>query len=753
MALEIVTSEFNRISEFKEHQERLLQAALQYVRKGFLVAPLKPNSKEPALPSWSDVTGDPAQVRAWFGPEGPHRNGNIAIYITGFKVVDVDRHGEVDGFKWMLGVSENCPSAKTPNNGKHYLVTKTDLKEAPGLEILGEGRLFTVFPSRIDGKTYEWLNGGRMGTLQRVREADTATPGADAVALAPAGYVRALLEHFDPDMDYSTWLKVGMAIHHNDAGEMGLQLWEEWSANGQKFKPGECERRWSTFDAHRGKPVGLRWLIIEAVKNGRPMDREDMLYHGSLDSALAVDKLNERFGVYDAGGTMYVVYKENGGINMADPYNFKVKIADQKIEVDGKIKPLAEVWLEHPDRRIVTEVGMWVPGQEPEGALNSYEGFAVEPVPCESEEISLFLDFVMEDICRNNGKNYVYLMDMMAAKLQRPLDLLKIALVMRGGEGTGKGAFTRVFENIIGPKHSINVSSPDSWLGKFAGSFLKGAIWLSANEAHWSGNHSQAERLKALISEETLDLEEKFVKGHKQPNRLFVAITTNNDWAVPAGADSRRFFMLDVGGPRKYDEAFWNEFHARTGTDASGKLRDPEYLGKILWWFQNRKVTSNLQRALETEMIDEQRVESAMDGREDLFLTWIRLTFGEDRADDLIPGAGGHQFMVLKKFDGNTVIRCDKMYEDYKEFIRKRGLRGRLAYSPTSFIATLTDLGFERSLVPKTKLKAGGRPLPGADGAKISVANLPEAQEIEAAIKKIEKFKLFTQPTIEEDDE
>lgn len=753
MALEVYLSELQEIAKIPSRQERLFGAAMRYVKSGFLVAPLKPNTKEPALESWSDVTGDPAQVRAWFGPQGPHRNGNIAIYISGFKVVDVDRHGDVDGFKTLKGVTENCPFAKTPNNGKHYLVTKTDIKEAPGIEILGEGRLFTVFPSEIDGKKYEWLSGGRIGTLQRVREATAVAPAADAVALAPAGYVRGLLEHVDPDLDYGTWLKVGMAIHHNDAGEMGLLTWDEWSASGSKYKAGECERRWATFDAHRGKPVGLRWLIIEAVKNGRPMDREDMIYHGSLDTALAVERLNEKYGLFDSGGTLYVVYKEGGAINSADPYNFKVKIADQKIEVEGKLKPLAEVWLEHTDRRIVTEVGMWVPGEEPEGAMNSYEGFAVEPVACESSEISLFLDFVMEDICLNNVKNYEFLMDMMAAKLQKPLDLLKIALVMRGGEGTGKGAFTRVFENIIGTKHSVNISSADSWLGKFAGSFLKGAIWLSANEAYWSGNHTQAERLKALITEETLDVEEKFVKGHKQRNRLFVAITTNNDWAVPAGVDSRRFFMLDVGGPRKYNTAFWDEYHARTGANADGKPNDPEFLGKILWWFQNRKITSNLQRALETDMIEEQRLESAADSRPDLFVSWLRSVFGEERPNDLITGMTGATFMVMQRSDGQTVVSCSKLYEDYNAFCRKRNNRNRSAYSISSFGTLMGEVGFTRALVRKANMKAGGRPVTTAtNDTKVSVMTLPEYEQIEAAIRSNPKLKLFSQPIIEEDE-
>lgn len=743
--------------EHKPRPERLLGAALLYARNGAKVMPLFPNSKMPGLSSWSDASSDPAKLEEWFGQGGKFENGNIALLIGDYTVIDIDRHGDRDGFKYLNGALEKavCPRAITAGGGEHLLASKTDVKHAPehGVEVLEKGHLFTVYPSEIDGKRYMWRSGGVPCPVKRIRPASEAPASPTAVPVAPAGYVREVLEHIDPDTDYGTWLKVGMAIHHNDAGEAGLSVWNEWSAGGRKYKQGECERRWGTFDAYRGKPTTLRWLIVQAIKNGKATTREDLLYHGQLFNSIEIERLNEKYGLLDLRGKIYVVYKERGSVYMSDPYNFRVKTADKKMEYEGKLRPAADVWLEHPDRRIVTEVGMWMPGKEPEGAMNSFEGLAVKPVESDPSDISLYLDFLLYDICRGNQKYYEFLLDLLATKLQNPLRLTKVCIVLRGEEGAGKGAFTKVMENIIGPNHSVNVSSSKSWLGGFTGAFLSGTIWLTANEAYWSGNHEQSERLKALITEETLDLEDKFVKGWVQKNRLMIAITSNNNWAVPAGHNSRRYFVLDVSDARTRDSEFWDVFWSKMGADPeTGELNDPEYMGKILHFYLNREIKTPIKWAMETEWLTVQRRESAIETREDALVQWVRQTFCVDRNDDLVTGAGGDMFQILGRTDGSEAIRTDRVYADYRDWVGRRFKKPRMVFDQTAFLKHMADLGFGTAKVVKDRLTAGGRKLPGAagNGTKVTVMALPAPDMIEEAIGKI--FPLFAMKDIGEEE-
>src|SRR4029453_8525084 len=45
------------------------------------------------------------------------------------------------------------------------------------------------------------------------------------------------------------------------------------------------------------------------------------------------------------------------------------------------------------------------------------------------------------------------------------------------------------------------------------------------------------------------------------PNYIHLMIATNNDWAVPAGEDERRFFVLEVGTAQAKDTAYFGAIY------------------------------------------------------------------------------------------------------------------------------------------------------------------------------------------------
>lgn len=56
--------------------------------------------------------------------------------------------------------------------------------------------------------------------------------------------VRELLNYISPD-DYDTWMKVGAALKHE--GE-SVDLYREWSMRSSKYKDGDCEKKWKSFN-------------------------------------------------------------------------------------------------------------------------------------------------------------------------------------------------------------------------------------------------------------------------------------------------------------------------------------------------------------------------------------------------------------------------------------------------------------------------------------------------------------------------
>lgn len=69
----------------------------------------------------------------------------------------------------------------------------------------------------------------------------------------------------DPNCDYLTWAKVGMACHHERGGNYdGFLVWDEWSKAGGTY-PGTAamHEKWESFGREFGRIVTARWLKKE----------------------------------------------------------------------------------------------------------------------------------------------------------------------------------------------------------------------------------------------------------------------------------------------------------------------------------------------------------------------------------------------------------------------------------------------------------------------------------------------------------
>ncbi|MGK7950541.1 MAG: bifunctional DNA primase/polymerase, partial [Xenococcaceae cyanobacterium] len=54
--------------------------------------------------------------------------------------------------------------------------------------------------------------------------------------------------------NYDEWLTVGMALHSVD--DSFLCEWEKWSSESDKYKPGECAKKWQSFSTGGGVTLG-----------------------------------------------------------------------------------------------------------------------------------------------------------------------------------------------------------------------------------------------------------------------------------------------------------------------------------------------------------------------------------------------------------------------------------------------------------------------------------------------------------------
>ncbi len=80
--------------------------------------------------------------------------------------------------------------------------------------------------------------------------------------------VISMIPKCDPDCDYDTWIRIGMAVASWDSSDEGLRVWDDWSAGGESYQVGECAIKWRSFGSVGGVTLGtLVHLSNAATQN------------------------------------------------------------------------------------------------------------------------------------------------------------------------------------------------------------------------------------------------------------------------------------------------------------------------------------------------------------------------------------------------------------------------------------------------------------------------------------------------------
>jgi hypothetical protein len=127
----------------------------------------------------------------------------------------------------------------------------------------------------------------------------------------------------------------------------------------------------------------------------------------------------------------------------------------------------------------------------------------------------------------------------MAYCVQHPEVPAEVALAFTGAQGSGKGVVWRCVGNLFAP-HFQHFSDPNQFTGKFNAELGK-SVFVFLDEAIWGGNKQVGGKIKAMITEPTLQIEFKGIDRKSFPNRLSIVASSNEDWAVPVELGDRRW--------------------------------------------------------------------------------------------------------------------------------------------------------------------------------------------------------------------
>ena len=417
-----------------------------------------------------------------------------------------------------------------------------------------------------------------------------------------------------------------------------------------------------------------------------------------------IDELNKTYAVIQIGGSIKILQERRVQVDTPweDPYTlltrqgFQLLLENRMVELAtvNKIitKPLSEVWLASDKRRTLAGINFF-PGKPKivEGYYNVWAGWSIQPEPGDWQP---FKDFILEVVANGNQEHYEWILDWMADLYQEPADPKGVALVMAGIEGCGKGTFA----NIIGEtfhQHYRHLFNEEHLVGRF-NSQLMGSILIFADEMLYGGNKKAAGILKGLVTEKYIMGERKGVDTAPTFNCARIMIASNEDWFIPAGAQSRRWFCLEYSKSRTGDIKYFGRLikHMKKEGGSAAMMHE----------LMNRAITNNLRVAPQTKLLKDQQARQAYG---DITVRW----------------------WVQKVNSGNLNIPC--IFEvdlnnpkRWPEYVHKQDLvadfmefdSGRYQTSPAVLYKKLPKFGFET--VKKT-----------VDGKKQRVYKVPNLEQ------------------------
>jgi hypothetical protein len=232
--------------------------------------------------------------------------------------------------------------------------------------------------------------------------------------------------------------------------------------------------------------------------------------------------------------------------------NKKITVGHDK---DGKpiLVPLGTYWLASPDRQQFDFI-KFMPDGAPKNVFNLWRGFAYGP---KQGNCDLYLDHLRENICGGNPVYFDYLIKWMARAVQHPATQGQVAIVLRGGKGTGKSIMATVFGKLFG-RHYLHIANPSHLVGNF-NSHLRDSIVLFADEAFFAGDRKHESVLKMLITEDTIPIEQKHVDVEPYPNYVHLIMAANDPHVIRATGDERRYFVLNVGTAHQQDSKYFTD--------------------------------------------------------------------------------------------------------------------------------------------------------------------------------------------------
>lgn len=414
--------------------------------------------------------------------------------------------------------------------------------------------------------------------------------------------------------------------------------------------------RWNGYKNEGGYSWGTLEYLAEIVKE--PKSTESFIFK---DEESAIRFYNERYSVVNTGNDTLIYFKNSNYEKYRNKKTFLSQHEGQIFLENGKPVLAGKRWLNKTEVIIEMEYAPTL-NINSQGiyrnnngylSLNTFRGYAVEPLEnVDEEKLKPFIFFLKEIICNNSEEVYKWLTKFIAHMFQKPQEKPKKAVALSGEQGIGKSYLVEdILGRILG-QDNFSISSDDEEISGGNNSRLVNKILVYRNEAGWNGSIKSKNALKRIIVGDTITRKEKYQISSEVKNYWRIFSDTNGDWKAPVEKGDRRWLVIQVSEKFKDDLVFWKKYQ-------DDYKNDKVFLANILTYFMNIDITGFMQERIPNT---EEREESIIfSSNNDKIIGYIKRLYDNDFYLD------SH----TEKFESG--IPKDLIYKDYQIFANEYG--------------------------------------------------------------------------------
>ncbi len=391
--------------------------------------------------------------------------------------------------------------------------------------------------------------------------------------------------------EYKTWMNVLWGIYNiTNGNDFGRDLFLEFSKKSKKYDEDSCLDHWNKTSVKDGG-INMGSLRMWAKEDNK-IEYEKIIRQCCLEDSS--DNMDYKFmkNEFEKTHTKIVNLKkfyklrevdfdmnyiEFSKKDISDMYENKhytyFKLKKTKIGVIEGVPQYKEEYIESKASFIKT----WLLDEN----MRSYEQTTFKPYPLEikKDELNLWTDFRIKRIydsltkeqkdaidinisqillnhimllSNNNIEIYNYLITYIAHMIQYPALRSNICIYIKSKQGLGKGILHSLFAKLFGEEKCLITSRWEKDIVGDFNSMIKNKILITLDEMN-SASKKYEDKLKEIITGETISIEKKGKDPEKLPCFFRTFMFSNNEFAIKVDTNDRRFCLIesDVDLPEK----------------------------------------------------------------------------------------------------------------------------------------------------------------------------------------------------------